>query len=689
MIINHNMASLNTYNKLSTNNSNSSKALEKLSSGLRINRAGDDAAGLAISEKMRGQIRGLDQASRNAQDATSMLNTAEGNLSETHSILQRMKELATQAANDTNVGVDRNEIQKEINQLTSEINRIGNTTEFNTQKLLNGGGSVATSLSVTTTTEGGAAGKVSAINTLSSSKTGKALATIQVTSTDVFKLNIEAQSVGTDLNGWTFTIDATTNASAGTSSVTKSGATALTLALDVTTGINAAQIQSLINNSGLVTDPVNVTLTDATTGAQVAGNLGGSFSAALTSSAAIGGDTAETRGVYTFDVQNAFVNAADKFVLRLPDANTPDSFADITLVATTTAFTDDVNGFAGFAIGTAADRFDVNTQANNIKNALASLTAVSNLYDVGVSNGKITLTEKTAQTQGMGMTLQSTTSQAVQGVMTYTHSTQNIVQTGGKFNIDGVDINVVDGSGANDAADVAAGKAVIYATTDTYSAQITKLTTAITNNSQLNAKYSAAGNGAGVLTLTQTAGNEKADAAVLTGYSKAGNGFEAKFQVGANTAQSMTIQINDMRAKALEVSGITAGGSITASNGAVATFKSTKEVTDGTNNTSVEYALDVSSHDKATAAISVIEDAIESVSAERSKIGAYTNRLEHTVANLTTSSENLTAAESRIRDVDMAKEMMNFQKNNILSQAAQAMLAQANQQPQGVLQLLR
>ncbi|MEG3069840.1 MAG: hypothetical protein RQM92_02440 [Candidatus Syntrophopropionicum ammoniitolerans] len=142
MIINHNIAALNTYRQLSNNNIMGNKSLEKLSSGLRINRAGDDAAGLAISEKMRAQIRGLDQAVRNAQDGISMIQTAEGNLNETHSILQRMRELADQAANDTNVKVDRDEIQKEINALTSEINRIGNTTEFNTQKLLNGGGEV-------------------------------------------------------------------------------------------------------------------------------------------------------------------------------------------------------------------------------------------------------------------------------------------------------------------------------------------------------------------------------------------------------------------------------------------------------------------------------------------------------------------------------------------------------------------
>ncbi|MCK0473998.1 flagellin, partial [Alkalihalobacillus sp. APA_J-10(15)] len=124
MIINNNLPAMNAHRQLGVNQFAGAQAQEKLSSGLRINRAGDDAAGLAISEKMRAQIRGLDQASRNAQDGISMIQTAEGALQETHSILQRMRELATQAANDTNVDVDRGEIQKEIDALTSEINRI-------------------------------------------------------------------------------------------------------------------------------------------------------------------------------------------------------------------------------------------------------------------------------------------------------------------------------------------------------------------------------------------------------------------------------------------------------------------------------------------------------------------------------------------------------------------------------------
>lgn len=138
MIINHNMNAMNAHRNMGMNTNRAGKAMEKLSSGLRINRAGDDAAGLAISEKMRGQIRGLDQAGRNAQDGVSLIQTAEGSLNETHSILQRMRELAVQASNDTNIQDDREQIGKEIIQLQKEINRIASQTEFNKKKLING-----------------------------------------------------------------------------------------------------------------------------------------------------------------------------------------------------------------------------------------------------------------------------------------------------------------------------------------------------------------------------------------------------------------------------------------------------------------------------------------------------------------------------------------------------------------------
>jgi flagellin len=155
MRINHNIAALNTYRQLNSASTAQGKSMEKLSSGLRINRAGDDAAGLAISEKMRSQVRGLEQASRNAQDGISMIQTAEGALNETHSILQRMRELSVQASNDTNTADDREAIGDELVQLKDEINRISDTTAFNGKKLLNG--DLATSQDATSTAKTGVA----------------------------------------------------------------------------------------------------------------------------------------------------------------------------------------------------------------------------------------------------------------------------------------------------------------------------------------------------------------------------------------------------------------------------------------------------------------------------------------------------------------------------------------------------
>ncbi|WP_062514727.1 flagellin [Halobacillus sp. KGW1] len=408
MRINHNIAALNTYRQLGSANNAQSKSMEKLSSGLRINNAADDAAGLAISEKMRGQIRGLDQAGKNAQDSISMIQTAEGALNETHDILQRMRELAVQAGNDTNTGTDRGEIQKEINQLTSEINRIGNTTEFNNQKLSNA-------------------------------------------------------SAGT--------VTAAAGGSPGTPG------TAIATATDMTAGGS---------NS-------------ATGDAQISGT---------------------------------FTGASDE---------------TLTIQKTATGWSTD-----------------------------------GGTTDVTLSGGTFTY---------QGMTIDTSTATSV-------------------------------------------------ATGDSWTQSLT----------------------AGVAATPGT---------------PATSSFST--QIGANENQTMTLEFSDMRASALGITGTAATTGFTSAN----------TVTDGTNNTTNEAALDVSTAANAGNAVTAIQNAIDTVSAERSKLGAYQNRLDHTINNLSTSSENLTAAESRIRDVDMAKEMMNQTKNSILAQASQAMLAQANQQPQGVLQLLR
>ncbi|MEW6181616.1 MAG: flagellin [Bacillota bacterium] len=216
MIINHNIMALNAWRGLGQTDSALGKSLEKLSSGMRINRAADDAAGLAISEKMRGQIRGLDQATRNAQDGISLLQTAEGALNETHSILQRMRELAVQSANDTNTAADRSQIQQEVNQLLTEINRIGSNTEFNTQKLLNGtmsakliqiGANSGQNLSITIATMTATAlGTTSALRTVSVSTQVKANSAIRIVQSAIDDVSSQRAKLGAIQNRLEHTI---------------------------------------------------------------------------------------------------------------------------------------------------------------------------------------------------------------------------------------------------------------------------------------------------------------------------------------------------------------------------------------------------------------------------------------------------------------------------------------------------
>ena len=454
MRINHNISALNTYSRLSGANAAKGKSLEKLSSGLRINKAGDDAAGLAISEKMRSQIKGLNQASRNSQDGISLIQTAEGALNETHSILQRMRELAVQSSNDTNTTADRGELQKEMNQLTSEISRIGNTTEFNTQKLLDG------------------------------NKTGAAVDTA-----------VSESAAAWDTGLITVTPDDTTQ------TFTFKG--------------------------------VTVSLTTAAAGA----------------AASVTGDGAVSIGI---------ANGGD-----LDDT--------------------------AAAVITALDAYKADT-----------VTAGSQIDDFTFGGA------------GAGITI------------------TDLASNGATNNAEAITGTIV-------------GVATAAATTD------------------------------GVTGVDVKDG-------------------EATLQIGANQSQTFAVGISDMRSNALGISGTAGAGAAGMDAEAVvgasfAAIADTDVLTD--NSGSAEYALDISSSDKSSAAIKVLDQAMEGVSSERAKLGASQNRLEHTINNLNTSSENLTAAESRIRDVDMAKEMMEFTKNNILSQASNAMMAQANQMPQSVLQLLQ
>ena len=574
------------------------RSTERLSSGMRINRAGDDAAGLAISEKMRGQIRGLNQASSNAQDGISMIQTAEGALNETHSILQRMRELATQSANDTNVDIDRDAIQNEMNQLSSEINRIGNTTEFNSQKILKGAEESA---------EIRPALELDATELI----TGGNLTGGQTNDPENAELAIKlaAQSTDADENltfnfgEEEFTVNVTANNGA-TEEVTDITANSATVALDSESG-TVAEYAGLLKEAleGMVAENNNISDADFA--------ITEDGTDTVTISALDGGEYAEGAGSIVVETDDA--DLWDGTATVQSDFGKNETFDHATENVAFSALTDDdaVEALVGQGM-------TINDQSIEFYNANEGAYTGEADFAVNISS----VLEEASRNEALVGQIAEQLGSEIEGVTLQQDGTDasELVITATEGGEAGNDIGFTDG------VDVAA------------------------------------------VTSAET--------------------FTSTFQVGANTAQSMTVEINDMRSMALGVTGVEEGGEIVAKNGEEAYFTETQSVTDGTTNENVEYALDVSSHEKATAAVSVLNDAIETVSAQRSELGSFQNRLEHTISNLGTSSENLQAAESRIRDVDMAAEMMEFTKNNILQQAGQAMLAQANQAPQGVLQLL-
>ncbi len=464
MRINHNIAALNTYRQLSANTVNTSRSLEKLSSGLRINRAGDDAAGLAISEKMRSQIRGLETASRNANDGISLIQTAEGALNETHSILQRMKELAVQAANDTNTETDRAEIQKEIDQLKTEITRIAEQTEFNTKKLLDGSMSIKAEL--------GDDSKITNVTIAPEATLPDGEYTIKATYHEGVEGQpaVNATIISSSYDGFT---DAFTNVSIEQESEYDGEYTINVIKVEDGEGSFSFTL-TLEHTSGPVAGPVTVE----------------------------SGDTNVTLGDFTFEVD-----------------------------------------FAKLAEGTATYNVSPYVEEVESKDPKFEIAVTLNGEEVDSSYFSVTYAENAAE----GLSDQE------EFETTFTLKDQSMV-----------------------------------------------------------------------------------------------------FHIGANSEQNTKLSINNMDAASLGVDEI-----------------------------------NLETQEGADAAIKTIDDAISKVSSQRAALGAMQNRLEHTINNLGTAAENLTAAESRIRDVDMAKEMMEFTKNNILSQASQAMLAQANMQPQSVLQLLQ
>ena len=572
MIINHNMNALNAHRNMGVNNTNAGKSMEKLSSGLRINRAGDDAAGLAISEKMRGQIRGLTQASRNASDGISLVQTAEGALNETTNILQRMREISVQSANSTNTETDRAALQEELNQLTTEINRIGNTTEFNTQKLLNGGAGSSSSANVTDATSAA------------------------VTSTNAFNaVNLSAKNFTASIN-----VDGTT--------------------FDLTNALK----KDWTNNGG-----------NALTAEDLIAELNNVSAGGTKLSDVI--DIAKDNNKLTFTAKSTGKSSSIKLAAKGADAN-------------------EVSKLLGFA----DNNTDLDPTNTNYKGGAVGTNATVQKHGL---QGNAELKTKYTAKKGEGFSIKVGSESEVNVSFDKTKV----------YEMDNADKNVAQAAREEFVKDINAAlqKAGLSG----------KVTAAISNDNKLQLisetgkDIEVIDGSIGEITQQSTVGNIQQ----VVGAGAQGAGFEVNLQIGANSGQAMNLSIGDMRAAALGITG----------NTGQAGFSSTNNVTNGTDTISTEASLDITSATNASKAITAIDSAMEKVSSERAKLGAVQNRLEYTISNLDNTAENLTSAESTLRDVDMAKEMMEYSKNNILSQAAQSMISQANQQPQNVLQLLR
>ena len=573
MRIQHNIAALNSYRQLGSNNNSVSKNLEKLSSGYRINRAGDDAAGLAISEKMRAQITGLETASKNANDGISLVQTAEGALTEVHSMLNRMVELADQSANGTyQDDVDRENLQKEVNSLKSEIDRISDSTNFNGINLLDGslGGGKSGTAGVT-------------------SFTGAGVAKFTAASTAGMATNVD------------FTNGGTPTIVAGKDTFSVDGQT---LSIDWTKGDAKTIADTLVTLDGSTTNLTETTMKDMAT------KLNNLFNSAI--------DEQGLKGSVKFSYDGKTLVA---------ESLNEGSVSEFSFTGTAEPGDGATNTSVGAAIfGRTADDKAVISEAGSNYNG--ETIAAGSKFQMNINGVKVEVDTGIADiTKGDTMAATAGKLQTAVQAAVLKYNSANGLTAGTKDADSGL-------TGLKD----------------------TDFTVEANNDGQFVVKYS------GDVENTAFSFNDVGDKSIASslglssGSSIVGGGRGLTLQIGdtADSFNQLTVRVDSMSSKSLGINGI-----------------------------------DVATQAGAKQAVSVIKDAINKVSSTRGDLGAAQNRLEHTISNLNVTTENMTAAESRIRDVDMAKEMMNYTKNNILVQASQSMLAQANQTPQGVLQLLK
>ena len=637
MVVQHNMQAMNANRMLNVTTGQQAKSTEKLSSGYKINRAADDAAGLTISEKMRKQIRGLDQASTNAQDGVSSVQTAEGALTEVHSMLQRMNELAVQASNGTNSEDDRQAIQDEISQLTTEIDRVAETTKFNETYLLKGNTSGTSSAKYVNAHDAGLAGK------LVDNGDGTAKFTLNKAIEDGDKVTI----AGTE-----YTIGSTTASADGYGKLATLQAKTLNVGDSVTTaaGKTYTLVDKAANAAASYADGDKIKIngqeytignaTDLKTGVLKAADAEKLVADALQNGkeASITSKKAAT-GIYGAD---ATVDI--KIVSSLADGEISSLDAGGTAGKAVTA-----NEFAtkaGAAL-VAGDTVTIKGQSTvattndpaamkNIKDVVKQLKAT----DVVEIGGKtLNIADKTDLANDK---------YAIDDVLALLND-QDAVK---------ITANTQEGKNALAAAGLTSGT--------NYTAVETKVVTDEQNVLSVKDAYKMM---AEELEKASSVGTDKGSEATVTSDNS-----------GSFTIKKGSVEVKDSLAIGLHV-----GADADMTNKITVNIESMSAAGLGIKGINVSDDSGVA----ATYAIDAIADAVAKVSSQRSALGAVQNRLEHTIDNLDNVVENTTSAESRIRDTDMAEEMVNYSKNNILAQAGQSMLAQANQSTQGVLSLLQ
>ena len=641
MVVQHNMQAMNANRMLNVTTSTQAKSTEKLSSGYKINRAADDAAGLTISEKMRKQIKGLDQASTNAEDGVSAVQTAEGALTEVHSMLQRMNELAVQASNGTNSESDRSAIQDEISQLTTEIDRVSETTKFNETYLLKGNVDGTSSDVNVAAHDAGLAGKLTA--------NGDGTAT--------FALDKELKNGDkVTIAGKEYTIGTTGKGSVSDPST-----------LNTKTDGYAAKTEApfddattLAAGDSVTTDGTTYTLTDKLAIDDIALAQGDTYKI---------GDTSYTVGTDVAAAKKAIKAALAEGKQVTGTSVKVEKTKDDGTKATAAAVTN-VNIVSSLEKGEISTNAIADTKVATILGAVNGTTTTVKAGDSVTKSGTTTVATEATATSAKSIY------DSINGL-----SAGNVVKIG--TGTDAKTYTIVDDDSEEDSTS-------FKATKDTILSKIKDGDTVET------ATTAADLDGTGAKTVIGDIGSAGSDSDVITAkqaYAKMAEELKAASSIGTDTAAEVTnngngkftIKQGTVNVKDSLSFNLHVGADADMTNKINVDIESMSAAGLGIKGINVKD----DSGKAATYAIDAIADAVSKVSAQRSALGAVQNRLEHTIANVDNVVENTTSAESRIRDTDMAEEMVNYSKNNILAQAGQSMLAQANQSNQGVLSLLQ